>query len=88
MINERPRSQPRVSDAVVWGNALLDLKDNLCSFVGALCFEIITLGLRGFVYDDLQTISIQTTNLLDNIEHTLKFVGCLRVTLQPTTLLK
>ena len=53
---------------MVWGNALLDLKDNLCSFVGALCFEIITLGLRGFVYDDLQTISIQTTNLLDNIE--------------------
>jgi hypothetical protein len=71
-------------------NALLNLVHNFMSFVRILCFEIVAfVGLSGFEHYDLSIISpMHHVEVKLDVNHTLKLVGCRRVTLQPTTLLK
>lgn len=76
----------RSLDVVIRRDTLLDFKDNLSGLVGALCFEVIALGLCGFEYHNLHRVRM--TNIEAGVNLTLKLVGCLLVTLQPTTLLK
>lgn len=47
-------------NVVIRRDALFDLEDNLSGLVGAFRFEIIALGLCGFVYDNLHKISRTT----------------------------
>ena len=74
-----------VSNIVVRRDTFFDLEDDFRGFASALRFEIITFGLGGFIHNNLFEVSLIHTLKLPQ---TLKLVGCLRVTLQPITLLK
>src|ERR1700740_1253020 len=45
---------------MVWGNAFLNLVDNLCSLVRIFGFEIISLCLRSFIYHELLRLALQS----------------------------
>src|SRR5947209_802199 len=83
------------SNFMIWSNAFLDFVDDLCRLICIFSFKVVLLGFRSFVDHELMTVSqnllTDSAGVLNHIghsSHTLKFVGCRRVTLQPTMLLK
>lgn len=73
------------SSVMIWRNPLSNLGDYLASLLDAFSLKIVTFRLRGAKDNDLLGVSSGRTFVP---QHTLKFVGCRRVTLQPITLLK